>query len=278
MTFFSLNSILCRLALVVWGMEPLAYTATRNLSAAAMLGGVCALFIPHGTEKRERHPWKQAMEQSSWKGATLLFLYMLTFSLSYVAIPSAAGTLILNTAVQVSMIGWGLMTGLRPGGPQLAGLALALTGVAVLLLPGVSAPSPAHALLMGASGLFWGAYCLCGRGISSASSATCGNFLRSAPMGLVAALAALMLGNAPSLPALACAVTAGAVASGLGYMLWYAIVPRYSILAASAIQLSVPPVTAVLGAILLAEPITVHIVFCTLLILGGILLTLKPRT
>lgn len=278
MIFFSLNSVLCRLALVTWGMEPLAYTAIRDLSAATMLGIICAFSALAGAKKGKEHIWKQAMAQSSWKGAMLLFLYMLTFSLSYVAIPSAAGTLILNVAVQVSMIGWGLMSGMRPGRPQIAGLLLAFAGAAILLLPGVSAPSPLHALLMGMSGVFWGAYCLCGRKASSAQLATSGNFLRSAPMGLIAALAALTLESAPSLPALTCAVLAGAVASGLGYTLWYALVPRYSILGASVVQLSIPPITAVLGAILLAEPITMRLVFCTLLILGGILLTLKPRS
>ena len=274
MIFFSLNSVLCRLALVTWGMEPLAYTAIRDLSAATMLGIICAFSALAGVKKGKGHIWAQ----SSWKGAMLLFLYMLTFSLSYVAIPSAAGTLILNVAVQVSMIGWGLMSGMRPGRPQIAGLLLAFAGAAILLLPGVSAPSPLHALLMGMSGVFWGAYCLCGRKASSAQLATSGNFLRSAPMGLIAALAALTLERAPSLPALTCAVLAGAVASGLGYTLWYALVPRYSILGASVVQLSIPPITAVLGAILLDEPITMRLVFCTLLILGGILLTLKPRS
>ena len=278
MTLFSLNSILCRLALVVWGMDPLAYTAVRNLSAATMLGVIYILSAFHGGEKEKTHPWKQAMEQSSWKGASLLFLYMLTFSLSYVSMPSAAGTLILNTAVQISMIGWGIMTGLRPSPSQLAGLALALTGIIVLLLPGVSAPSPTHALLMGVSGLSWGAYCLCGRGTKSPLSSTCGNFLRSVPMGIIAALAAIMLENAPSLLALLCAATAGAVASGLGYTLWYAIVPRYSILGASVIQLSIPPITAILGAIFLTELITMHLMLCTIMILGGILLTLKVHS
>ena len=277
MLFFSLNSILCRFALGTWDMEPLTYTAIRDLSAAVMLGTICAFSALTGTKGGKRHIWKRVMEQSSWKGAALLFLYMLTFSLSYTAIPSAVGTLILNVAVQVSMIGLGLMSGMRPGRPHIIGLLLAFTGVAFLLLPGVSAPSPLHALLMGMSGVFWGAYCLCGRRTSSAQLATSGNFLRSVPMGLTAAMAAFILENTPSLPALTCAVLAGAVASGLGYTLWYALVPRYSILGASVVQLSIPPITAVLGAILLAEPITMRLVFCTLLILGGILLTLKPR-
>lgn len=70
-----------------------------------------------------------------------------------------------------------------------------------------------------------------------------------------------------------CALTAGALCSGLGYILWYAIVTRYTLVASSVIQLSVPILTAFMGLWILDEALTVRLAVCSVLILGGICLT-----
>ena len=104
LTLFALNSILCRAALITWGMEPLQYTAVRSLSAAAMLAFLCMSRVIKPQENGGTI-WKQVWQQSSWAGGMCLFMYMLSFSLAYVSIPSAAGTLILNISVQFGMVG-----------------------------------------------------------------------------------------------------------------------------------------------------------------------------
>ncbi len=273
LTLFALNSILCRAALTVWGMEPLHYTAVRGLSAAAMLALLCALHVIRGSSDRGS-VWKQAWAESSWTGSLFLFLYMICFSLAYMTMPSAAGTLIINTSVQFGMVGWGLRHGMRLTAMQGAGLAAAIAGLIALLSPGLTAPPLTGSLLMVISGLAWGGYSVCGRGASSASLATAGNFFRCAVAGLVTALAAMMLEGNAHPAAWACAAGAGAIASAPGYVLWYAIVPRYSLTGASIIQLSVPLITAALAVPLLGEPVTLRLALCAVPILGGIALTL----
>lgn len=276
LTLFALNSILCRAALVVWGMEPLQYTAIRGLSAAVMLALLCAVHVVHAIPG-QGSVWKQAWKQSSWAGSLFLFLYMICFSLAYLTMPSAAGTLIINISVQFGMVGWGLAHGMRLTRMQGAGLGLAFSGLLALLSPGLTAPPLTSALLMVISGLAWGGYSICGRGASSASLATAGNFFRCAIAGLITACAALLLESPAHPAAWACALAAGAVASAPGYVLWYVIVPRYSLTGSSVIQLSVPLITAVLAVLLLDEPITLRLALCSVPILGGICLALTSK-
>ena len=273
LTLFALNSILCRAALVMWGMEPFHYTAARGLSAAVMLALLCAFHVVRGVPGRGS-VWKQEWKESSWTGSLFLFLYMICFSLAYMTMPSAAGTLIINISVQFGMVGWGVAHGIRLSRLQWAGLAAAFGGLIALLSPGLTAPPLTGSLLMVVSGLAWGGYSICGRGAASASLATAGNFFRCAVAGIITALAAAMLEGPAHPVAWACAIGAGAVASAPGYVLWYVIVPRYSLTGSSIIQLSVPLITAALAALLLNEPVTLRLVLCAVPILGGICLTL----
>ena len=274
MANFGMNSILCRAALVWYGMGPLQYTAIRCLSGAVMLALICSLRLADrrhvGTVKEA---FREAFSQSSWLGGAFLFGYMFCFSLCYVDMPAAAGTLILNVSVQFGMLGWGIWAGMRPNGGQTAGLFLATGGLVALLMPGLEVPPLVNGLLMMGSGLCWRGYSLCGRRSTSAGLATVGNFLRASVFALAAGLSALYLEAAPSLPALCCALTAGALCSGLGYILWYAIVTRYTLVASSVIQLSVPILTAFMGLWILDETLTVRLAVCSVLILGGICLT-----
>ena len=276
MTFFALNSILCRAALVSCHMGPLQYTSVRCLSASLMLSLLC-LAGGIRTDLSGEHVLKSAWKESSWPGGIFLFLYMICFSLGYVDMPSAAGTLIINISVQFCMVGWGIRHGLRPNKIQSLGLALACLGLFALISPGLTAPPLWNALLMAGSGLAWGGYSLCGRKASSAPLATSGNFFRAAILAAAAAPLSCWLEQMPSPGGLACALAAGALASAFGYILWYSIVPRYSLLGASVIQLSVPPVTALLAVLLLSEPVTMRLVLCSILILGGIFLSLQAK-
>lgn len=281
LSVFAANSIFCRAALVACGMGPYAYTAVRSLSAALILALLCLVGVIKPLSvvgdgegvKTTGSVWKDAWTSSTWKSGLSLFAYMFCFSLGYVAMPAAPGTLILNLCVQFAMIGYGVLHGLYPNKKQYLGLAIATTGLVILLMPGLTAPPLWHSLLMAASGFAWGAYTVCGRGAKSAPLACTGSFWRAATLGVVCAMAALVLDAGTSLAAFGFAL-AGGLASSLGYILWYAIVPRYSLIGSSVIQLAVPIITAIFGALFLAEGITMRLVAAAALILGGICLAL----
>lgn len=286
MTIFACNSIFCRAALVSGSsgdpsMGPLFYTAVRCLVAGAVLALLCLAGLAHAQAKAEgmakpRTVWQEALAQSSWSGALFLYLYMFCFSLAYVDIASAPGTLILNMCVQFAMVGFGMLNGLYPGKLEYAGLAVALAGLIALLIPGLTAPSPTGSLLMALAGFSWGAYSLCGRKVTDAGTATAGYFWRASLFALATLVFALIFESAPHGTAMLFAV-AGGLASSLGYILWYAIVPRYSLTGSAVIQLSVPVLTALLGAFFLSEAITLRIVICSALVLGGICMALMTR-
>lgn len=274
LTLFASNSILCRAALVTWGMEPLQYTAIRIISGALMLALLCMFRV---IKTQGISVWKDTWAHSSWPGAIFLFLYMICFSTAYVDMPSAAGTLIINISVQFGMVGWGILQGIRPGRTQTAGLCIAFAGLAALVSPGLTAPPLISSLLMTTVGLVWSGYTLCRRKNASPALATAGNFFRCAIAGTVCALLALLFESPAQLPAYVCAVISGALASSLGYLLWYTIVPSYSLVSASIIQLCVPLITAVLAVLILDEAITLRLVLCAIPILGGIGLALLSQ-
>lgn len=274
LSIFAANSIFCRGALVFFDMGPLQYTALRSLLAALMLAILCLAGVVRGSRPGES-AWREAREQSSWKAAAFLFIYMFTFSLGYVGIPSAAGTLILNVCVQFSMFGIGVALGTRPCRMQWAGLVISVAGLVALVSPGLTAPPITSSLLMVASGLAWGAFSVCGRGATNAGAAMAGNFLRCVPMGLACGLLALLLESAAGGWAYACVICAGMGASALGYILWYALVPKFDLFTVSVVQLAVPAITAVLGIIFLGEAVTLRLVICAVPILGGIFLVLR---
>lgn len=276
LTVFAGNSIFCRAALVACDMGPMLYTGVHALSAALILAALCCLHIikPLAREHTQGAVWRDAWQQSSWTGALGLFAYMLCFSLGYVAMPSAPGTLIINMSVQVSMIGWGMLHGLYPNKKQYLGFAIATAGLIILLSPGLTAPPLLHSLLMGGSGFAWGVFTVAGRDARSAALATAGSFWRAALPGAVCLAAGLLLESGPA-PMAWIFVLAGGLASSLGYILWYSIVPRYSLVNVSIIQLAVPVITAIQGALFLGEGITLRFVVATILILGGICLALR---
>lgn len=271
LTLFASNSIFCRAALITWGMEPFQYTATRILSGALMLALLCLFRV---IKKQGVSVWKDTWAHSSWSCSIFLFLYMICFSLAYVDMPSATGTLINNIAVQFGMVGWGFYQGIRPGRVQTAGLFIAFAGLAALVSPGLTAPPFVSSLLMAIVGLVWSGYTLCRRKNTSPALATAGNFFRCAIAGAVCALISLIFEEPAQLPAYTCAIISGALASAFGYTLWYIIVPFYSLVSASIIQLCIPLITAVLAVLFLNEAITLRLVLCSILILGGICLTL----
>ena len=262
MIAFAANSLLCRMALGGGLIDPTSFTTIRILSGAIALIPISRYFA-----KRE----KASGSSGSWISGGTLFIYALTFSLAYVTLTTGTGALILVGAVQVSMIGFALKTGERLGFLQWTGLAVAIGGLVYLLLPGISAPDPIGALLMGIAGIAWGAYSLRGKSAHNPIAMTAGNFLRAAPITIVASIA--LLSTRHFEPAgIVLALSSGAITSGLGYVIWYVAMRRLATSHASIIQLSVPVLAAIAGIIFLSEQLSMRLIVAGILILGGIAL------
>lgn len=264
MLAFAGNSLLCRLALRDTGIDAASFTAIRLASGALILA---ALLMLRG---------KRPTTGGSWPMAAMLFAYAVGFSFAYRDLSAATGALLLFGAVQLTMTGYGLWTGERIRGLRLVGLLLALAGLVWLLLPGLAAPPILAATLMLGAGAAWGVYSLLGKGAGDPIAATGGNFLRSLPFAAALALMTTTAGTVDHTGALY-AVLSGAVTSGLGYVLWYAALPMLRATSAATVQLSVPAIAALGGAVLLAEPVTVRLLVASVAVLGGIALTIYRK-
>jgi drug/metabolite transporter (DMT)-like permease len=265
MLAFAANSLLCRLALQHGGIDPASFASIRLVSGAIMLAVVVRLRAGASPSGR-----------ADWWAALMLFAYAAFFSFAYVSLPAGTGALILFGAVQVTMLGAGLHAGERFGTGGWSGLLLAIAGLAYLVSPGLAAPPPLGAALMAIAGVAWGVYSLRGRGVADPLAATAGNFLRAAPLALVLNLAWAAHAQADR-AGIALAIASGALTSGLGYVVWYAALPRLTALRAATLQLSVPPIAAFGGVLFLSEAITLRLAVASVMILGGIALVLGVK-
>jgi len=276
MLAFAANSLLCRQALRHTAIDPASFTAIRLL-AGAMVLGLLGLRAP-GFEPRAGYA-RFAPRAGSVRSALYLFTYAAAFSYAYASLPAATGALLLFAAVQLSMVGVGWWHGERPRARQAAGLLLAGAGLVALLLPGMAAPPPAGGALMILAGVAWGLYSLRGRTGGDPVAATAGNFQRAALMVLPLLIARALIepgGTRVDAAGLVCALASGALASGLGYAVWYRVLPALNAPLAAAVQLSVPVLTALGGWALLGETPTIRLVLAAAAILGGIAIVARP--
>lgn len=212
----------------------------------------------------------------NWLSALALFVYAAAFSLAYLTLTAGTGALLLFGAVQATMLLAGLWAGERLHLLQKLGLALALSGLGGLVWPGLAAPPLGGAVLMIAAGVAWGGYSLRGRGVSDPLGATAGNFRRAVPLGLVLSVLLGPRFHWDTVGALS-AVASGAVASGLGYAVWYTALRHLTATRAASVQLSVPVLVAVGGIFILGEPFSWRLLLSGATILGGIVLVLYTQ-
>ena len=212
----------------------------------------------------------------SWLSAAFLFLYAITFSFAYLSLSTGTGALILFGSVQVTMIVVALHSGERPRAMEWMGLILALGGLVYLVFPGLTAPSPLGSALMIIAGISWGFYTLRGRRSQTPLNDTAGNFVYAVPMVLVILLFSLK--NMSISPyGVLYATLSGALASGVGYVIWYAALRGLTTTRAATVQLSVPVIAAWSGIVFLAENMSARLIIAGMLILGGIALSLSSR-
>jgi drug/metabolite transporter (DMT)-like permease len=266
MTAFAANSVLCRMGLGKGAIDPSTYTLVRLASGAVMLW-VIRRFARSGDSRKPT---------GGLPSAFLLFAYAITFSFAYISLGVGVGALILFAAVQATMVTAGLMAGERPSVPEWLGFVLAILGLLYLLAPRLSAPSPFGAALMAAAGIAWGLYSLRGRKEPDALAATASNFIRSVPMAIAVSLCFWPVAKA-TLPGLLLASASGAVASGCGYVIWYAALRGLTATLAATVQLSVPVLAAAGGVVFLSETLSIRLAISSILILGGIGLSLVGR-
>ncbi|WP_298209455.1 DMT family transporter [Acidovorax sp.] len=257
MLAFAGNSLLCRAALKHTPIDAATFTTVRLVAGAITLWLLVAL----------RH--QQAWRAGNWFSALALFVYAAGFSYAYISLPAATGALLLFGAVQATMVGHAWLKGERLAPVQIGGMVLAFSGIAGLLMPGISAPPVVGAVLMLAAGAAWGIYSLRGRGGGNPIEITAGNFLRAVPVALL--LSAATLNQATwNAEGLWYAVASGALASGVGYALWYTALPALRGVQAATVQLSVPVLATFGAVVLLGEPLTLRLMLASVAILGGI--------
>lgn len=257
MTAFAANSLLCRMALVETDIDPASFTFWRLTSGALMLTLLVVM--------RNQKP----LQEGNMASAIALFVYAAGFSFAYVSMTTGAGALLLFGAVQVTMISWGLFKGERMSALQWGGFLLALIGLILLLLPNAAVPQLSSALMMLAAGIAWGVYSLKGKGAKFPIEATAGNFIRATLLALVL-LVIFWPGGEFHAEGMAYAVASGAIASALGYALWYSILVHIAAIKAATLQLSVPVLAVFAGWLFLDEPVTLRIILSSLAVIGGV--------
>jgi drug/metabolite transporter (DMT)-like permease len=264
MIAFAGNSLLCRAALKQTSIDAASFTFIRIFSGAAALWLIM---------KMRGAAWKEA---GNWSSALALFAYAAAFSFAYNSLSAGTGALLLFGAVQATMILWGFRRGERLHTIQIVGLVVAVTGLVVLLLPALSAPPLSGSILMLGAGVAWGIYSLRGKMEKNPVSSTAGNFLRAVPL---AAIVSIMLLPWARLDraGIGYAVISGAIASGLGYVIWYTALSGLKAASAATVQLSVPVLAATGGILLLGEPITFRYLIASIAVLGGIALVIIEK-
>ena len=273
---FAANSVLCRLALGHGTVDPATFTLVRLLSGAVALVGIRAA-TRRGPSKQGAAP-PAAWISRAWISAALLFLYAAPFSFAYVSLSAGTGALILFACVQATMLVGAMRAGERFRWMEAVGLAIALGGLTYLVLPGLSAPDPLGSGFMAIAGIAWGLYSLRGRASTDPIGDTTRNFVLAVPAAVVVGAVALARGGAHvSSRGILLAAASGAIASGLGYIAWYAALRGLTRIRASVVQLLVPIVAAVAGILLLGETLTLHLVLSAALILGGVAVAVASR-
>jgi drug/metabolite transporter (DMT)-like permease len=264
MVAFAGNSLLCRAALKHTCIDAASFTTIRLISGAVMLWLI--VWMRRGTHSGG----------GNWLSAFALFVYAAGFSFSYLSLPTATGALLLFGAVEATMISHGIWSGERLLRLQLFGLLLTFGGLVGLLLPGLSAPPLYGSIFMLAAGVAWGVYSLRGKGAGDPTNVTAGNFGRAVPLSV--ALSVIMFNNTSLDNAgFWYAVSSGALASAIGYAVWYTALPALKATNAATVQLSVPVIAAFGGVVFLAEPITLRLVLASTAILGGIALVILGK-
>lgn len=274
MVAFAGNSLMCRVALRETGIDAATFTVVRIVAGAVVLWLIVRVrwWDQAGTETGAG----SARGSGSWTSAGALFAYAVCFSFAYVSLSAGTGALLLFGAVQATMVGYGLWSGERLREWQVVGLVLALAGLVGLVLPGVTSPSVVGSALMLAAGVAWGVYSLRGRSAGEPIRTTAENFKLAVPMAVALSLASLPWMSI-DWAGVGYAVVSGALASGVGYAVWYTALRGLQATQAATVQLSAPVIAALGGILFLGETFDGRLLMASIGILGGIWLVVGRK-
>lgn len=263
LTAFAANSLLTRGALAGARIDPASFLAIR-LSAGAV-----ALWL---LARRHTARVPGTDPANHWVAALELTGYAVAFTFAYVRIGAGLGALTLFGAVQTTMIAAGVRAGERPGARDVLGLVIALAGLLTLTVPGASRPPLIGVALMAIAGACWGLYSLRGRRSRDPLVGTAHNFMRAVPIGL--AVLAWQWPRAFVTPmGVLLAVTSGALTSGVGYAIWYTVLPSLTAWRAALVQLLTPVLTTVAAVVILGESMSMRLLIAGGLIVSGVLVS-----
>ncbi len=292
---FAANSLFCRMALADDYIDAWSFTIVRLVSAAGCLDIIMMLHASHlQRQVRKMNDTSNGTllvlsDKGSWLSSFTLVIYALCFSIAYVELDTGTGALILFSAVQLTMIGWGIYKKEQLSVLQWTAFIVAVAGFIYLMLPSAAIPSPLAAILMTISGIAWGIYSIRGKTCVSPLRATGFNFIRSliaVPILLLVSLyyldnmglATVNLNNVTT-KGILLAGASGAIASGIGYSIWYTAMPLLKNTQAAIVQLCVPILAAILGVVFLSEQLSLPFVVASTVILGAVLtFTLSKKT
>lgn len=289
---FAANSLFCRMALAENHIDAWRFTAIRLSSAALCLGIIMAMHSQYLT--RQRAPYKVnhnssnnnnnhnisaiLKDKGSWLSSISLVVYALCFSLAYVALDTGTGALILFSAVQLTMIGWGIYQKEPLNRLQWVSFIVAFAGFIYLMLPSATLPSLYSAMIMAISGIAWGIYSIRGKACISPLRATGFNFIRSLIAVPIIGLIGIGYRYDIKLEGIVLACISGAITSGIGYSIWYMAMPLLKNTQAAVVQLCVPILAALMGVVFLSEQLTARFIVASSLILGAVLVFVLNKT
>tara|TARA_B110000240_G_scaffold194067_1_gene241004 strand:+ start:3147 stop:4007 length:861 start_codon:yes stop_codon:yes gene_type:complete len=267
---FAANSVLCRLALNTEQVNPADFTSIRLLCAAFILALIIII--------KDKSVLSKINQYGSHAGALFLFVYAAGFSYAYITLSTATGALILFSAVQFTMLFRGWLVGNKMGYQEYTGIFVSLLGFTYFVFPELEKPSLIGCLLMVLAGIAWGMYSLIGAKSTNPLYDTASNFIRLTPIAIMSLLVMYFsLGIDISSKGLLYTFGSGALASGVGYTIWYQVLPKLKPSIAAVCQLSVPIWAALGGILLVEEPINFHLTVSASVILGGILLVILAK-
>ena len=276
MLAFAGNSVLCRWALADTSIDPASFTVIRLISGSVFLVILVYVIKPYlqSSPSDMASTTGRVKLRGSWSGAIALFTYAACFSFAYISLSAATGALLLFGSVQITMIGFSLWRGERLNSWQITGVCSAIIGLGIMFLPSATTPGFLAGGLMSCAGVAWGVYSILGKQAGNPTLVTTGNFIRASILAIVLGLFSLpyvVLDNT----GIILAIVSGALASGAGYAIWYAVLPRITSTQAATMQLSVPVIASFGGLLLLNEAIALSFVVASFAILGGIALVIK---
>ena len=259
MTAFAANSIITRLALSLNLIGPSNFALLRAGSAALILV-LLVLFIQKKIPK---------FKMNSIISSLALVGYLIGFSFAYLTINTGVGALILFGGSMIVMFTGALLLKEDISILRFIGVFLSLIGLYILTDPRFGDNSLFGIILMFLAAFSWGIYSILGHGQNNPLSNTAINFVLA--LFLIIPITLFIPDKTNTSPyGILLAIISGSITSGLGYTLWYWILPKINITSASISQLSVPLIAALGGYLFISETLNWQFYIASFLILGGI--------